>query len=243
MSNELATNPQSSPWSIISPEMMRELDVEKLERLFALQERYDAKESERQFNVALAKFQSEMPQVHKSTKGQNGHYAKYEDIAIIADPILHRCGFSRSFAQSETEDSVTLILNLRHVGGHSTQTPFTIPKDGPAKTRDGRDITNKAQAAAITNSYAARYLIVNALGIVCSGEDRDGYQPNQQQELVNEVELREIVALLEKFPDFEDKREAFLGWLKLDALDQIPASRYQEVIRGIRAKLKEAGIQ
>lgn len=238
MNTELATVPPvSNPFALLTPEMLKELDVEKLERVFAMQERMDEKNAERLFNTALAAFQSEMPPVFKWRQESKGkyNYAAYDDIMKLARPILRKCGLSISCDQSDTTEAITVILTISHTAGHSRVCRYTTPKDGPIKTADGRNVTSHAQAQSSSNSYARRICLCNALDIVVTDEDDDGAAAATQT--ISQDQAAEIYNLLEQIDDKETTKR-FLAWIKVESVDQIPADAYAPAVKNLRAKIK-----
>jgi len=242
---QLATVPEEAPmlFGIITPAMLKDIDVDKMQQLLDMKLRIEAIEAEKQFNRALANFQGEMPAIYKWRQESKGkyNYASYDDIMRMARPILQKHGLAISFSQSETPETLIIVCRVAHVGGHSQETPFTMPKDGPIKTQDGRNVTSEAQAQASANSYAKRYCLCNALDIVVTSEDDDG-QASAGQTNFNEHEVSEISALLDKFGEKRDTvLSGMLNWLRVDSLEQIPSERFKEVMAKLRAKLKAEG--
>jgi hypothetical protein len=226
-----------TPWSIISPEMIKELDVEKLERLFALQERHTEKEAEKAFNSALADFQAEMPPVFKWRQESKGkyHYASYDDIMALARPILRKNGLAISCSQSETETALTIEMTVSHKEGHSRVTTYTTPKDGPIRTQDGRAVTSQAQAQASSNTYARRNCLCNALDIVVTDEDDNGQAASEAR--VDEDQANELHNLLGQFQDNGKTKAAFLKWAGSATVEELPASGFASYVKNLNAKI------
>lgn len=232
---QLAKQPEN-PFSLITPELLKELDVDKLERVFALQERINEKNSEKDFNSALAAFQAEMPPVCKNRQETTGKYrwAAYEDIMRIAKPFLQRNGLAVTFSQSESAESLTIVCKVAHIGGHAKDTPFTLPKDGPIKTRDGRNITSMAQAQGSANSYAKRYCLQNALGIVVTDEDDDGRAASGPE--VTEEEIENLHNLYDQIP--EESKAGFLTFMGVERCSEIRGDQVAKATKALNAKIK-----
>lgn len=240
MGTELSNRPDQQPllFGIISPQMLSEIDTDKMQNLLDMKMKLDALEAEKDFNKAMAKFQGEMPPVFKWREEDKGkyNYAAYEDIMRIARPFLKKNKLSISFNQSETETSLKMVCRVAHAGGHSMETSFTLPKDGPIQTRDGRNVTSQAQAQGSSNSYAKRYCLCNALDIVVTDEDDDGAAG--QNDFLNESQQSEIMEVLDKFKNRESVLSGLLGWKRVPSISDIRAAEYPEVIKGLKAKLQ-----
>lgn len=197
------------------------VNPESLEKLMDLQERWESNNAKKEFNQAFASFQSSMPAIAKDRKGSKSKYADYADIMKKARPILVKNGLSLSFDQRETDGAIEIKVNLLHIGGHKQETRFTLPKDGPLQTKDGRSITNAAQAQGSANSYAKRYAVCNALDIVLIGEDDDAEALSG--EIISAEQAQELREILNKAGANESK---FLAWAGADTFEQILLEKF-----------------
>jgi hypothetical protein len=235
MNTELST-PQAAPMSLLLGADLSTVDTDKLEKLLELQAKWEANDARKKFFRALAGFQAEMPPVFKSKQESTGkyRYAAYEDIMRVARPIMQKHGLSVSFSQSETVDALTVECRVSHIEGHSEVMPFTVPKDGPLMTKDGRKITSGAQAQGNANSYARRYCLCNALDIVVSGDDDDC--PPAPLETITAAQIAEIEGLLAQIP-VTDTKDKMLQWLQVETLADIPADAFRKVLKTLKDKL------
>ena len=141
--NELATQAQDPLSAILAdPKQLKEIPIETVERLFALKERHDDRQAEREFNSAFVTAQLEMSPVKKLGKTHVATYAKAEDVKEMLDPIIAKHGFSYSISEkdSKKEDHIRFNMKLRHIGGHSenywidVKPDITGAKGGSSKT-------------------------------------------------------------------------------------------------------------
>lgn len=183
MSNsEIVTQEQSSLPVMAEPHMRlieiavnNGADINQLEQLMDLQERYEANQAKKDFNKAMSKFQSLLPIIEKTgivdyttNKGRTYYdYAKLEDIAKAIRPVLKETGISYRFTQTQNQSWITVICIVTHASGHSEVSELTSQPD----VSGGKDPL-KAIASAI--SYLRRYTLTGVLGIVAGGEDDDG---------------------------------------------------------------------
>lgn len=177
----LATAPTVMPDASVSmfERLVRDpgVDVEKLERLIAMQERVMRHNAKAAFDTAFAKMQGEIPVITEKgqilVKGElRSKYAKNEDIQEVIRPILQRHGFSIRF-RNEVMDGgkVKVVGILSHEQGHSEQDEFvTKPDDSGSK--------NDIQAIGSARSYGQRYTTTALLNIATRGADDDGERAN-----------------------------------------------------------------
>lgn len=150
------------------------VDVEKLERLIAMQERILDRNATGAFNAAFSEMQSAIPEI--SEKGQirnkeggvQSKYATNEDIQKVLRPILQAFGFSLSF-RTEWPDKKTIkvIGILTHREGHARESEFLSDADTSGNK-------NSVQALGSAISYGRRYTTLDLLNITSRGQDDDG---------------------------------------------------------------------
>lgn len=144
------------------------VDVEKLERLIAMQERIMAHNSRSAFNTAFAAMQGEIPAITERGKTDKGTYARLEDIIGRVRPVLQKHGFTLSH-RTEWPDpkTVRVVGILRHREGHEVTSEFLSAADTSGSK-------NAIQALGSAVSYGRRYTTKDLLNIVTTDEDDDG---------------------------------------------------------------------
>lgn len=170
---EIAATAQqvSDPVRLIELAINQNADVEKLERLMDLQERWNKEQAKRSFYSAMARFQSDCPQIKKHKQGHNYKYAPLCDIVAQVKTLLSGCGLSYRFEQDHNNGiQVTCIVS--HVDGHSERTSMIAMPDTSGSK-------NAVQAIGSTTQYLMRYTMIGALGITTADEDIDGRLPQE----------------------------------------------------------------
>lgn len=170
-SNSITVIPDSAPVTLLNGVDLGSINVDALEKIMDLQERYEDREAKKAFYAALANFQAEMPHVKKTRQGPGYMYASLDDIMLIAGPLLKKNGLSASFPQSIEDHKTNITCRVMHRDGHYEDTPYTTEKSPPIQSRAGRNVTNLEQAGASSNSFAKRYCFQNALNIIVTDED------------------------------------------------------------------------
>lgn len=156
-------------------------DVDKLEKLMDLQERWEAKESKRAYTEAMSKFQSICPPILKAKSGHNCKYATLPSIHTVIKSPLRECGLSFRYEQSVKNNEMTVKCIVTHTSGHSESTSMSAPMDASGSK-------NAIQAIGSSNSYLQRYTLIGALGIVTADTDDDGMK-------ANEINIRDLLDL------------------------------------------------
>ena len=76
----------TQPQQLLQIAVEKGAELDKLERLMDLQERWQANEAQKAFNEALAGFQRDCPKIEKTKTGYND--VKYADLDDISTAIL-----------------------------------------------------------------------------------------------------------------------------------------------------------
>lgn len=188
MTQELATEPDSVKETSLAPTAREDailttiaraaqderVDVDKMERLLAMQERVLADQSRRAANTDLARFKALCPHIKKGrgivVKNRlQSNYAPYEDMMREIRPFMEQCGFSERFdTQTNPQGAICAVrCTIIHRDGHQWDSTFPVVPDTSGNK-------NSIQAIGSALSYGKRYSIGAALGLVFEDEDDDG---------------------------------------------------------------------
>lgn len=152
------------------------IDVEKMERLLAMQERILDRNAEVAFNEAMRAAQEEMPKVLRNKRNDqtNSNYADLEKVNEIIVPVYVHHGFSLSFgtADTPTPGHIRITCLVSHVAGHSRPYFCDMPLD--IAGIKGNQNKTPTHAHGSTMSYGRRYLTLLIFNITLTNEDNDG---------------------------------------------------------------------
>lgn len=154
------------------------VDIDKMERLLAMQERILARDAKAAYADALARLQPKLPLITQrgEIKDRNGkvqsRYSKWEDVVAAITPLLAEEGFSLSFRTKSDEKSVTVTGVLLHRDGHSEETSLTLPMDTSGSK-------NSVQGVGSSTSYGKRYTCGALLNLRTGDVDDDGQSAGQ----------------------------------------------------------------
>lgn len=194
-----------------------------VERMTALVERQQDRQSERSYVAALAALQKECQNVI-ATKDVDGkfRYAPFLDIWNSVRPAVERNEFTLQWSQEHQGDKVKVTLTLQHVSGHKRDFTYGMRLGSNAPgTPAGSQLP---VLDSITESRAKRRLLMDALNIVVdavtSAEDAgDGT-------LATDAETDGIFKRLVELEPDDEKRKAserrFLALAGVASWNQIP---------------------
>lgn len=214
------------------------VDIDKMERLIAMQERIQAREAEMAFNLALNAAQSEMRPIsaNASNPQTKSRYATFDKLDRVLRPIYTAHGFSLSFDEGDSpkEEHVRVLCYVSHIGGHTRTYHRDMPADG--KGAKGGDVMTKTHAAGAAGSYGARYLLKGIWNVAVGEDDADG---NATVRLIDDAQWAMIVQLVEAAGIGADTVCTAAG---VSSLRAIPAQKYESVVRKLNktidAKIK-----
>lgn len=211
------------------------VDIDKLERLLAMQERILAQNARAAYADALAAMQCKLPSIVERGKidigrGKPQFYALWEDINDAIKPHLSDHGFALTFRTGFDDGKVVVTGILRHRGGHQEETTMYLPVDTSGSK-------NAVQAIGSSTSYGKRYTAAALLNLTSRGEDDDGRKGGGDPALTDE-QADKITALLTETKADVGK---FLEWVKAPSISDIPQSRYEKAIVMLEKKRADKG--
>lgn len=156
-------------------------------------------------------------------------YALWEDINDAIRPVLASNGFALSFRTGQDAEAVIVTAVLTHVGGYSDQTTLRLPPD-PGTSR------NSVQAVGSSISYGKRYTACALLNITSRGEDDDGRAAG------GVITVEQVHELEEGIAEAKISRKRFLRYLKVEALELLPAARFAEARAALTAKAQDGRV-
>lgn len=213
-------------------------DVAKMKALLDMKQELDAKEAERAFSAAMNAVQKAIqPVIANANNPQTkSRYATYEALDHVLRPIYTQHGFSISFGTGDIEkpDFVRVVAKLRHSDGHSEPYHIDMPADG--KGAKGGDVMTKTHATGSAMSYGKRYLLIAMFNIPVRGEDDDGNRAGATG-FITEAQKEQIVTMLKE--PYQDTL-AFLKYMEVETVDEIPANRFQKAMNSLTARKKNA---
>jgi hypothetical protein len=233
---------ETSPGQLIREVIKSGITAESVgvvERLVALAERQEARQAEKDFNVAFNALQSEMP-VIKAMKPVEGkdkntgaafikyHFAPYEDIMEQVRPLLLKNGFSVSFSMGFNEGRIIQNCTLAHIAGHSRTNTFM------ARIGSGPPGSSEAQGDGAASTYAKRFALCNALNIVTE-RDTDGADARKEGSPITFEQVQYIKDLIAEVGADEGR---FMRLAGVSKVEDIGSEKYDLCVVALGKKRK-----
>ncbi len=219
-----------------------DVDVDKLERIMAMQEKMLDREAEQEYNRSMVRAQENMPIVPEDANNDQTRstYSKYKTILKYTKPIYTGEGFSVSFYEGEgaPEGEIRVMADIMHIAGFCKVRHVDVPLD-----RAGiKGTVNKTgpHAKGSSLSYGKGYLLKMIFNIP-TGDDDDGNAAGHMPEPITEEQSMKIHALI---TDNDLPMDKFMQHLKsgykIESIDDIPAEHYKRVIHKINSTIDAA---
>lgn len=169
-----------TPMQMIERALDSGAPVETLEKLMALQERWEANQGRKAFDDAMSDLRGQIKPIIKRREGHNNKYEGLTDIAAVVDPLLAPLGLSYRWNVAEREGRVYVTCIVTHRDGHREETTLSAPPDKSGSM-------NAIQGVGSSVTYLQRYTLKAALGLA-AGEDNDGNAPSKAEPEYDETE-------------------------------------------------------
>ncbi len=181
----VAVQQQTTPSTLLNMAVQQGADLDRLEKLFEMQVRYEANEARKAFSEAFADFKAnESVHIYKdkfvSFSGQKGKteyaHASIGNVVKTITEAISKYGFSHNWLITQDGAFVTVKCVLKHKLGHSEDVSLTSAVDSSG----GK---NAIQGIASAITYLQRYTLLSITGCATSDTyDDDGAGAGQSQD-------------------------------------------------------------
>lgn len=228
-----------TPMTMIDRALVTGAAPETLERLLALQERWEANQGRKAFDEAMAAAKAEIPTIRKnrtvdftSNKGRT-HY-KHEDLAEIAatvNPILGKFGLSYRFKTTNApNEPITVTCIITHRMGYFEETTLSGPRDDSGNK-------NALQQVGSTLTYLQRMTLKAALGLAAAEDDDGQKSEDKQAGPISQEQASKVLALIEATDTDIAK---FCQYLGVEAVPEITAGQLPRALAMLEKKRRQA---
>lgn len=225
-----------TPMTMLSMAVSQGADLDKLEKLMALQERWEANEARKAFNEAMGAFRAEGITVakdsrvtYKTDKGVTDYvHASLGNICNVIGGVMSKYGLSYRWNTQQNEGRIKVTCIVSHKHGHSE----SVSLEASADSSGGK---NNIQAIGSTVSYLERYTLLAATGTATEYHDDDG-RGSSPIECISVNQEADLVALLE---EVGANKKAFMDYFSIEKISDLPANDYKKAVDMANQKRKK----
>lgn len=192
----------TTPSQLLAIAVQQGADLQKLEKLMELQERWEANEARKAWVVAMSAFKAHPPEIvkdkHVSFTTQKGttsyDHATIGNVVEAVTKGLGQHGLSHRWDMEQLDGGrIKVTCVITHVMGHSEATSLTAsPDDSGGK--------NNIQAIGSTVTYLQRYTLLSSTGLASKDMDDDG-RISEPQKGMPENQRADFEAAIEALTD------------------------------------------
>lgn len=237
---EIATTTSTAvtPMDLLQKAMDTGADLDKLEKLMDMQERWETGQARKAFVSALNAFKADPPELLKNkTIEHNGKliskYAGLDQVSRVIGEALTAHGLSHRWDTEQNENGIAVTCILTHEQGHSEKTTLRAGADTSGSK-------NTIQAIGSTVTYLQRYTLLAATGMSVGDMDDDGGKGGMG-EVIDETQ-KDILLKMIRETGVDTKK--FLAFFGVESVDQIPARQFDAakgMLNSKKAKAAEKG--
>jgi len=162
--------PAITPMQMLQVAVQQGADLERLQKLMDLQDRWEAKQAQKAFNAALAAFKKAPPVVVKDllNKQYGSMYTSLGNLVNTVNAALGEHGLSASW-DVEQADVIKVTCVLEHVDGHARR----VTIEGPPDTSGSKNTLQQIRST-LTYLRGATFEAVTGIASKIGNQDDDG---------------------------------------------------------------------
>ena len=226
--NEIQT--QQQPAELIMAAVKADTDLDKLEKLLEIQMKWEGNEAKKAYFKAIASFKEEAPIVtkDKENKQYGSMYTTLGNLINTVNPILSKHGLSASW-DIEQNGVIKVVCKLTHELGHSEIASMQADADKSGSK-------SAIQQLKSTITYLKSVTFESICGLASSNANYDDDGQSAGVEIIEDKQLHKLRDFLISLDKDETK---FCAFLKVDKLENLPKSQYQQAIAALEASKKK----
>jgi len=214
-----------TPMAMLQTAMEQGADLDKMQKLMDLQERWEAGQAKKSYISAMTKFREDCPDISKTRKGHNCKYAGLAETIQQIKMTLSDHGLSHSWKTEQIDKETKVICTVTHIDGHAESTSLSAA----AETSGSK---NSIQAIGSTISYLERYTLFAILGLASSDMDTDGNIQNPIK-YISDEQAANIQALAD---EVNANMPNFFKYLQVKSIETIRDTEYSRAIKLLEMK-------
>lgn len=229
----IETLPAVTPAQMLQMAVQQGADLDKLEKLMELQERWEASQARKAWVSAMAAFKANPPSI-----GKNKHvrftnkagtvtdywHATLDNVCDVVAKALSSHGLSHRWETQQGDGRIKVTCFITHVGGHSESTSLHSPSDESG----GK---NAIQGIGSAVTYLQRYTLLALTGLATGEADDDGKSDDYTR--IDQRQLLDLKALIEEVRADVPK---LLQYWQIEKLEDINVKAYADVIASVERK-------
>lgn len=216
----------------------KDIDIAKVQAIFAMQRELQRDAERREFNAAMAQAQAAITPIVKNAENSDNHskYVTLDAVGEAIDGIITRHGFSLIFRPQKSPEAGCLRVEatLAHSGGFEREIIGDVPIDATGLKGSVNKTATHAWGSTVT--YARRYLTMMAFNVKSKTLFPDNDAKSKPPiDLISSDQFGTLKGALEQTKTDVDE---FCRLYKIEALVDLPADRFNDAYGFLVQKAK-----
>lgn len=234
---EITVNPDS-PMAMFQIAASQGMDLDRLDKMLDLQEKWEQRESKKAYIRAMSEFKANPPTLLKQSKVEYGNtkysYASLDHVAEEINSTLSKYGMFASWTQDQSGDAIKVTCKISHQDGHFEETSLMSKPDNSG----GK---NAIQGLGSAITYLQRYTLLALTGLAAKGMDTDGNFKNGNKLQRNAPKESDVPDAVIKEPVVDT--EPVEGWKEFIARKKIGKAEIKKLEDYIAESAKSLGME
>jgi len=218
-----------------------EVDVEKLERVMAMQITILDREAEQEYTRAMVRVQSGLSGITRDKHNPQTHsmFVSLEAMKKAVVPSYTKEGFALSYGEGDSgkPDVIRITCKVMHSNGHSETFFYDNPVDDKGIKGNVNKTPTHGKSSAVT--YAERYILKLIFNLTIQDEDDDGNAAGKNIETITEDQCKKIHALVTDNDLGAGRLDKLIkSCYHIDDLSDLPSAQYKSIISKINTAIE-----
>lgn len=194
-----------TPMAMLSIAVQQGADLDRLQKLMDLQDRFEAKEARKAYTEAVAAFKAEAPVVTKDKDNlqYGSRYSSIGNTVTTINPTLSKFGLSASWDVDQS-DAIEVTCILAHKAGHSESRKIKASPDDTGKKNALQQIKST-----VTYLKLATFELVTGIASTEANQDDDGNSSSGDKKGMPEPEFVDHLAAIDGAADLASLQTAY----------------------------------
>ena len=204
------------------------VNLDKIEKMIELQEKYESIQAKKAFTIAMTLFKSDAPIItrDKENKQYGSFYTTLGNLVNSSLPKMSECGLSHRWDVKQ-EDTIEVTCIVTHKMGHEEPTTMKAPPDTSGSK-------NPIQQIKSTVTYLKSATFESAMGLASTDANID--DDGNGASTVKLIDEKQKGVIIDMIADCDGDTEEFLTWLGYDSIDEVQEKSYKRAVAALKLK-------
>lgn len=219
-----------TPMDMLNQAIEKGANIDLLERLMTLNERWEQGQAKKAYTEAKAAFKADVPDIvkDKANKQYNSSYASIGNLVNTVNKHLAKYGLDAAWDIDQSE-KITVTCILTHTMGHAERVKMNAPADASGQKNPIQQIKST-----ITYLRVATFEAVTGIATTEGNKDDDGNGAGDGP--ISDEQVDDLVALADEIG--ADKAK-FCKFFNINSFAEIPSKQFSKARAALEAKRKK----